>query len=52
MIREFFSQIGDVNDVIMIRDKFTGRHKGFAYVEMADLEKIPTCLMLNACVPD
>mmetsp|Transcript_23132 Transcript_23132/g.23342 ORF Transcript_23132/g.23342 Transcript_23132/m.23342 type:complete len:537 (+) Transcript_23132:72-1682(+) len=52
MINEFFTQIGKVNDVIMIRDKYTGRHKGFAYVEMADLENIPTCLMLNSCVPD
>ena len=25
----------------MIRDKYTNRHKGFAYVEMKDLESIP-----------
>ena len=51
-LRDFFGQIGKVNDIIMIRDKYTGRHKGFAYVEMAELEKIPTCLMINGVVPD
>lgn len=51
-VEDYFSQIGEVNNVIMIRDKFTGRHKGFAYVEMKDLESIPTCLMLNGVAPD
>ena len=51
-LRDFFGHIGKVNDIIMIRDKYTGRHKGFAYVEMADLESIPTCLMVNGAVPD
>jgi RNA-binding protein 23/39 len=41
-----------VNDVIMIRDKVTGRHKGFCYVEMAELESIPNCLLLNGIPPD
>lgn len=36
----------------MIRDKYTGRHKGFAYVEMADLDSIPNCLLLNGIPPD
>ena len=27
-LHNFFSQIGRVNNIIMIRDKFTGRHKG------------------------
>lgn len=51
-IHDFFSQLGKVNDIIMIRDKFSGRHKGFAYVEMAELESIPNCLLLNGIVPD
>lgn len=51
-VKDYFSQVGDVNNVIMIRDKFTGRHKGFAYVEMKELESIPTCLMLNGVPPD
>jgi RNA-binding protein 23/39 len=51
-VREFFTQLGKVNNVIMIRDKYTGRHKGFCYVEMAELESIPNCLLLNGIPPD
>jgi RNA-binding protein 39 len=51
-LRNFFSQIGKVNSVIMIRDKHTGRHKGISYVEMGDLEDIPNCLLFNNVVPD
>ena len=51
-IRKFFEKIGKVKDVIMIRDKYTNRHKGFAYVEMADLESVPMVLMLNGTVAD
>lgn len=52
MIRSFFDQLGTVNNIIMIRDKNSGRHKGFAYVEMLDLEAIPNCLLFNNVVPD
>ena len=52
MIRDFFEQIGTVNNIIMIRDKNSGKHKGFAYVEMLDLEAIPNCLLFNNAVPD
>ncbi|CAM9418416.1 unnamed protein product, partial [Heterosigma akashiwo] len=51
-LKNFFEQIGPVNGVIMIRDKYTNRHKGFAYVEMKELESIPACLLLNGQVPD
>jgi RNA-binding protein 39 len=51
-VKEYFSLVGKVNNVIMLRDKHSGKHKGFAYVEMADLEAIPTCLQLNGVVPD
>lgn len=51
-LREFFSQIGIVKNIIMIRDKSTGKHKGFGYVEMQDLESIPNCLLFNNVVPD
>lgn len=51
-IRKFFEKVGKVKDVIMIRDKYTNRHKGFAYVEMADLESVPMVLMLNGTVAD
>ena len=51
-IRAFFEKIGKVKDVIMIRDKYTNRHKGFAYVEMQELDSVPMVLMLNGTVPD
>jgi RNA-binding protein 39 len=51
-LEDFFSQIGKVRSVIMLRDKFTGQHKGFAYVEMAELEAVPNCLLFNNVVPD
>ena len=51
-LEEFFETLGPVNDVIMLRDKGTGRHKGFGYVEMAELESIPNCLLLNNVVPN
>lgn len=51
-LRNFFSQIGKVNNIIMIRDKNTGKHKGIGYVEMADLEDVPNCLLFNNVVPE
>lgn len=51
-LENFFGAIGKVKNIIMIRDKNTGAHKGFAYVEMADLESIPNCLLFNNVVPD
>jgi RNA-binding protein 23/39 len=52
ILKDFFGVIGEVNNVIMLRDKNTGRHKGFAYVEMKDLECISNCLLFNNVVPD
>jgi RNA-binding protein 39 len=51
-LERFFGQIGKVKSVIMLRDKFTGAHKGFAYVEMEDLEHVPNALLFNNVVPD
>lgn len=31
-----FAEYGDVTSVKIIKDKFTGRSKGFGFVEMAD----------------
>jgi RNA-binding protein 39 len=45
-------QVGKVKQVIMIRDKYTNRHKGFCYVEMKELDSIPLVLMLHNAVPD
>lgn len=35
-MHELFSPFGDVQSVSLISDKFTGRSKGFAFVEMDD----------------
>lgn len=51
-LENFFNQIGEVRNIIMLRDKITGHHKGFAYVEMADLDSIPNCLLFNNVVPE
>jgi len=51
-LRNFFGAIGKVKNIIMLRDKVSNIHKGFAYVEMADLEHIPNCLLFNNVVPD
>ena len=51
-LEDFFGQIGSVKNIIMLRDKLTGLHKGFAYVEMTELESIPNCLLFNNVVPD
>jgi RNA recognition motif-containing protein len=34
-LRELFSNHGEVKDVVIIKDKFTDRSKGFGFVEMA-----------------
>ncbi len=38
-LREAFEAFGGVEDVKIITDKFTGRSKGFGFVEMADDEE-------------
>jgi len=35
-LRELFSQHGEVSSVSIVKDKFTDRSRGFAFVEMAD----------------
>ncbi|MFU8843572.1 MAG: RNA recognition motif domain-containing protein [Bacteroidales bacterium] len=37
-LKEAFDQYGEVTSVKLITDKFTGRSKGFAFVEMANAE--------------
>lgn len=37
-VRDFFSQFGDVASVNVVRDSYTGRSRGFAFVEMANEE--------------
>jgi len=35
-LRQAFSQYGDVSSVSLIKDRETGRPRGFAFVEMSD----------------
>lgn len=38
-LKELFEQHGEVTSVKIIRDRETGRAKGFGFVEMSDKEK-------------
>lgn len=38
-MRDFFAQAGNVASAIVIKDKMTGRSKGFGFVEFADDEE-------------
>ena len=38
-MREIFEEYGELTSVKLITDKFTGRSKGFGFVEMADAEE-------------
>ena len=37
-LKELFEQYGPVNSVKIVKDKFTGKSKGFAFVEMESRE--------------
>lgn len=37
-LREFFAEYGDVSSAKVITDKFTGKSRGFGFVEMSDDE--------------
>lgn len=51
-LQKFFGKLGKIEHVLLIRDKFTNRSKGFAYVEMSNLEDVPKVLILNGQIPD
>ena len=40
-----------VNEVILLRDKRTGRHKGCAYVEMRRMDDVPKAVALSNQIP-
>lgn len=37
-VRDLFSQFGEVKSVKIIKDRFTGQSRGFAFVEMMEAE--------------
>ncbi len=43
-LRELFSQAGEVVDVAIPADRFTGRPRGFAFVELATEEQASTAI--------
>lgn len=52
-IKKYFkAQAIKVNDIIMLRDKRTGRHKGCAYVELRNLDDLSKAVLLSNIVPD
>lgn len=38
-LREVFAEAGTVNDAVVISDKYSGRSKGFGFVEMGSEEE-------------
>lgn len=43
-LRELFAQFGSVQSVTIITDRFTGRSKGFAFVEMEGASEAQTAI--------
>lgn len=35
-LRQLFAEFGDVDSASVVKDKFTGRSRGFGFVEMSD----------------
>ncbi|KAF0700175.1 Aste57867_9303 [Aphanomyces stellatus] len=50
-LEKFFGTLAKLEHVLLIRDKFTNKSKGFAYVEFSNLEDIPKVLMVNGQIP-
>ncbi|KAJ5067959.1 RNA-binding protein [Anaeramoeba ignava] len=46
-IQDFFKECGEINYVHIVRDKFTRRGKGFAYVNFKHRKSVPFALQLN-----
>jgi cold-inducible RNA-binding protein len=46
-LEELFAQVGQVVSATVISDKFTGRSKGFGFVEMSTEEEMQKALALN-----
>ncbi len=38
-LRTLFSEVGTINDLVIITDKFSGRPKGFGFVTMSSSEE-------------
>lgn len=43
-LRELFAQYGEIAEVTLIKDKFSGRSKGFGFVTLADDEQATSAI--------
>jgi len=46
-LKYFFKKFCEVKDVVLIRDRFTNKSKGFGYVEVKTLEDVPKALLVS-----
>ena len=46
-LRELFSSFGQIEDIALIKDRETGRSKGFAFITFASQQAAETALSLN-----
>lgn len=46
-LKELFSQVGAVESATVVSDKFTGRSRGFGFVEMSDADADKAIETLN-----
>lgn len=46
-LRKFFESCGSIEAATILMDKFTGKPKGFAYIEFCDKESVQTALVLD-----
>lgn len=46
-IKKYFERVCKIKDVVLIKDRFTNRSKGYGYVELRTLEDVPKALLLS-----
>eukprot|EP00924_Labyrinthula_sp_SR-Ha-C_P005987 maker-scaffold_14-snap-gene-11.53-mRNA-1 protein AED:0.00 eAED:0.00 QI:311/1/1/1/1/1/2/39/562 len=46
-LKKYFKRFCKVKDVILIKDKYSGKSKGFGYVELRSLDDVPKALERN-----
>ena len=49
LIRECFSEHGEVTKIDIVKDKTTGRGKGFAFVTFKDTDSVDKCNCKYEC---
>jgi polyadenylate-binding protein 2 len=49
-LQQHFSACGPINRITILCDKFTGRSKGYAYIEFASIDCVSNALALNESV--